>query len=101
MCLDSEGLSPSQMIATWSARRPRWRSMQLYATLVCPSSNHLIETSPGPKFVFLILVGVLNQCRRLASCAQKPFGSLIERAYMSRYFAASTCARLLHSAATS
>src|SRR5882757_5402904 len=101
MCLDSEGSSPSQMIATWLARLARWRSMQLYETLVSPSSNHLIQTSPGPRFVFLILLGVLNQCRRLASCAQKPFGSLIERAYISRYFAASTCARLAQSCATS
>src|SRR6266487_2470809 len=101
MRLDSDGSSPSQMIATWSARLARWRSMQLYETLVSPSSNHLIETLPGPKFVFLILVGVLNQCSRLASCAQNPFGSLIERAYMSRYFAASTCARVAHSAGTS
>ena len=35
------------MIAVWLARLGRCRSMQLYATLVTPSSNHLIETLCG------------------------------------------------------
>ena len=65
-----------------------------------PSSNHLIETLSGPKETFLILLGVLYQWRRLACSAQKPFGSLIERSYISWYFAASTCARFVHSAGT-
>ena len=55
-----------------------------------PSSNHLIETSPGPKETFLILLGALYQWRRFASSAQKPFGSFSERAYIARYFASST-----------
>src|SRR5215831_13777982 len=101
MCLDWDGSSPSQMIAVWLARLARCRSMQLYAALRTPSSNHLIETLPGPKELFLILVGALYQCRRLAVSAQKPFGSLSERAYISLYLSASISARFFHSGGTS
>src|SRR5271154_1236376 len=101
MCFDSEGLSPSQMIAVWSPRLARCRSMQFQATLSTPSSNHLIEMSPGAKETFSTLVKGLIQSTRLACSAQKPLGSETERAYMSRYLAASTKARLAHSADTS
>src|SRR5215475_1467437 len=101
MCLDWDGSSPSQMMAVCLARVARCRSMQLYAALMTPSSNHLIETLSGPNVVFLILLGALYQCRRLAASAQNAFGSLIERAYMSLYLASSMKARCFHSAGTS
>src|SRR6202007_803264 len=101
MCFDSEGLSPSQMIAVWSPRVCRCRSMQFQATLRTPSSNHLIETLPGAKDVFSTLVKGFIQPMRLACSAQNPLGSLTERAYISRYFAESIKARLVHSAGTS
>src|ERR1700754_908503 len=101
MCFDSEGSSPSQMIAVWSPRFSRWRSMQFQATLRTPSSNHLIEMLPGAKDEFSTLENGLTQSIRLASSAQKSLGSLTERAYMSRYLASSTQARLVHSADTS
>ena len=101
MCFDSEGSSPSQMIAVWSPRLSRWRSMQFQATLRTPSSNHLIEMLPGAKDEFSTLVKGLIQPMRLASSAQKPLGSLTERAYMSRYLASSTQARCAHAADTS
>ena len=75
--------------------------MQFAATLSTPSSNHLIEMLPGAKEVFSTLVNGLIQSTRLACSAQKPLGSLTERAYISRYLAWSTKARLAHSADTS
>ena len=45
--------------------------MQLCATLVTPSSNHLIETWRGSNEVSLTLVNGLNQSMRFASAAQK------------------------------
>src|ERR1700677_4945103 len=101
MCLDSEGLSPSQMMAVWSPRFSRCRSMQFQATLRTPSSNHLIEIFPGANEVFSTLVKGLIQSTRLACSAQKPLGSLIERAYISRYLASLAQARLAHCADTS
>ncbi len=101
MCLDSEGLSPSQMIAVWSPRLCRWRSMQFQATLRMPSSNHLIEMLPGANEVFCTLVKGLIQPIRSACSPQKPSGSLIERAYISLYLASFTQARFDHSAGTS
>src|SRR3984885_5670162 len=101
MCFDSEGSSPSQMIAVWSPRFSRWRSMQFQATLRTPSSNHLIEILPGANEVFSTLVKGLIQPIRLACSDQKPSESLTERAYISRYLASSTQARLAHSAGTS
>src|ERR1700753_3972252 len=101
MCLDSEGLSPSQMMAVWSPRVCRWRSMQFQATLSTPSSNHLIEILPGAKELFSTLVNGFIQPIRLACSRQKPLGSLTERAYISWYLAWSTQARLDHSAGTS
>src|ERR1700710_1701326 len=100
MCLDSEGLSPSQMIAVWSPRVSRCRSMQLWATLRTPSSNHLIDILPGANEAFSTLVKGLTQSTRLACSAQNPSESLSERAYISRYLASSTQARLVHSAGT-
>src|ERR1700716_2529089 len=101
MCLDSEGSSPSQMIAVWSPRLSRWRSMQFQATLRTPSSNHLIEMLPGANEVFSTLVKGLIQPMRLACSAQNLLGSVIERAYMLLYLAWSPQARLAHSAGTS
>src|ERR1700722_7627725 len=101
MCLDSEGLSPSQMMAVWSPRLSRWRSMQFQATLRTPSSNHLIEILPGANEVFSTLVKGLIQPMRLACSVQKPLGSPIERSYISLYLAESIKARLAHSAGTS
>src|ERR1700692_1670810 len=101
MCLDCEGSSPSQMMAVWSPRLSRCRSMQFQATLRTPSSNHLIEILPGAKDVFSTLVKGFIQPMRLACSAQNPLGSLTERAYISRYLAESTKARLAHSAGTS
>src|ERR1700716_1463253 len=98
MCFDSDGLSPSQMMAVWSPRLSRCRSMQFQATLRTPSSNHLIEILPGSNDEFSTLVNGLIQPTRLACSAQKPLGSLTERAYMSRYLASSTQARFAHSA---
>src|SRR3984885_10353810 len=98
MCFDSEGLSPSQMIAVWSPRLSRCRSMQFQATLRTPSSNHLIEILPGAKDAFSTLVNGLIQPMRLACSLQKPLGSLIECSYILRYLASSTKARLAHSA---
>ena len=60
MCFDSAGLSPSQMIAVWSPRLARCRSMQFAATLSTPSSNHLIEMLPGAKEDVLDLVEGLH-----------------------------------------
>src|ERR1043166_5541661 len=101
MYLDCEGSSPSQMIAVWSPRLSRWRSMQFQAAFRTPSSNHLIETLPGAKETFSTLWKGFIQSRRLACSAQKPLGSLTERAYISRYLASSTQARLAQSADTS
>src|ERR1019366_10588150 len=101
MCFDSEGLSPSQMMAVWSPRLSRWRSMQFQATLSTPSSNHLIEICPGAKDAFSTLVKGFIQPMRLACSAQKPLGSLTEREYISWYLASSTQARLAHSVGTS
>src|SRR6201993_1859881 len=101
MCFDSEGLSPSQMIAVWSPRLWRCRSMQFQATLRTPSSNHLIETLPGAKDVFSTLVKAFIQPIRLACSAQKPLGSLTECAHISRYLVSFTQARVAHSAGTS
>src|SRR5215831_520197 len=101
MCLDCEGSSPSQMIAVWSPRLARCRSMQFHATFNTPSSNHLIEILPGSNDQLSILCGGFIQSRRLACSAQNPFGSEIERAYISAYLAWSTQARLAHSADTS
>src|ERR1700704_6032404 len=101
MCFDSEGLSPSQMIAVWSPRLSRCRSMQFQATLRTPSSNHLIEILPGANDAFSTLVNGLIQPMRLACSDQNPLGSLTERAYISRYLASSTQARFAHSAGTS
>src|SRR3954465_13137918 len=101
MCRDWEGSSPSQMIAVWLARLWRCRSMQLWATFRTPSSNHLMEMLPGAKETFSILVGACIQSMRLACSAQKPFGSEIERAYMSLYLAGSPQGGFAHSAGTS
>src|SRR5450432_2601904 len=101
MCFDSEGLSPSQMIAVWSPRVSRCRSMQLKATLRTPSSNHLIEILPGANEVFSTLVKGLTQSMRLACSAQKLSESSTERAYISRYLALSTQACFAHCAGTS
>src|SRR5204863_1782365 len=101
MCLDCEGSSPSQMIAVWSPRLSRWRSMQFQAALSTPSSNHLIEMLPGAKDTFSTLWKGFIQSMRLACSAQKPLGSDTERAYISRYFASSTQARFDQSADTS
>ena len=60
MCLDCEGSSPSQMMAVWSPRLSRWRSMQFQATFRTPSSNHLIEILPGAKETFSTLVEGLH-----------------------------------------
>ena len=89
------------MIAVWWPRLARWRSTQLKQALSVPSSNHLIETLPGAKEVFLTLENGLIQSRRLACSAQNPFGSLIERAYISWYLASSMKARFCQSAGTS
>jgi hypothetical protein len=49
--------------------------MQLAATLSVPSSNHLIETSPGPNEVFFTFeYGLIQSIRRPISL-QKPWGS--------------------------
>src|SRR5215468_5922102 len=101
MCFDCEGSSPSQMIAVWLARLCRCRSMQLWATLSTPSSNHLIEMFPGANDQLSILWGTFIQSRRLACSAQKPLGSETERAYISLYLAWSIQARFDHSAGTS
>src|ERR1700681_4924405 len=101
MCLDSEGSSPSQMMAVWSPRLWRWRSMQFQATLRTPSSNHLIEILPGAKDAFSTLVKGFIQPMRLACSAQNPLGSLTERAYISWYLAELIKARLAHSSDTS
>src|ERR1043165_4745432 len=101
MCLDCAGSSPSQMIAVCWEREGRCRSMQLYAALSAPSSNHLMETSPGPNEQFLILVGAFDQLRRLAASAQNPFGSLRDRSYISLYLPGSMKARFFHSGGTS
>src|SRR6476660_2761351 len=100
MCLDSLGLSPSQMIATWLARLARCRSIQFIATFVVPSSNHLIETLPGSKDVFFTFVNGLIQSIRLPCSAQNVSGVEIDDAYMLLYFAASACARRAQSAGT-
>src|SRR5579864_9788911 len=100
MCFDSEGLSPSQMMAVWLPRFSRCRSMQFQATLSTPSSNHLIETLPGAKEVFSTLVKGFIQSMRLACSPQNPLGSLTERAYISLYLASSTQARFAQSAGT-
>src|ERR1700694_6141043 len=101
MCFDSEGLSPSQMIAVWSPRLCRCRSTQFHATLRMPSSNHLIEILPGAKETFSTLVKGFIQPMRLACSAQKALGSDTERAYISRYLPSSIRARLAQSADTS
>src|SRR5258708_39401656 len=101
MWFDFEGSSPSQMMAVWFARFGRCRSMQLCATLVAPSSNHLIETFLASNEVLLTLEKGLNQSMRLPCSAQKPSGSLTDRLYISSYLAASTQARFAHSAGTS
>src|SRR6202022_22723 len=101
MCFDCEGSSPSQMIAVWSLRLARGRSMQFQATFSTPSSNHLIEILPGAKEAFSTLVNGFIQPIRLACSAQNLLGSETECAYISRYLASSTKARLAHSADTS
>src|SRR3978361_2136403 len=101
MCFDSEGLSPSQMIAVWSPRLCRCRSTQFQATLRTPSSNHLIEILPGANEEFSTLVKGFIQPMRLACSAQNALGSPTERAYISWYLAESTKARFAHSAGTS
>src|SRR3954447_9909240 len=101
MCFDSEGLSPSQIMAVWSPRLSRWRSMQFQATLRTPSSNHLIEILPGANDVFSTLVNGFIQPMRLAFSAQNPLGSVTERVYICVYFASSIKARLAHSVGTS
>src|SRR5580693_5010117 len=101
MCWDCEGSSHSQMIAVWSPRVCRCRSMQFQAAFSTPSSNHLIEMLPGANDQFSILVGPFIQSMRLACPAQKPLGSEIERAYISSYLAWSIQARFAHSAGTS
>src|SRR6478672_8944428 len=100
MCLDSVGSSPSQMIATWSARPARCRSMQFIDTFVVPSSNHLIETSPGWNDVFFTFVNGLIQSIRLPCVAQNVSGAETDDAYMLPYFVASACARRAQSAGT-
>src|SRR6202020_3644263 len=101
MWADFAGSSPSQMSAVWFARFGRCRSMQLYATLVTPSSNHLIETFLTSNDVFLTLENGVNQSMRLPCSAQKPSGSVTDRLYISSYLAALTHARFAHSAGTS
>src|SRR5215212_8836151 len=101
MCFDSDGSSPSQMIAVWSPRFSRWRSMQFQATLRTPSSNHLIEILPGAKETFSTLWNGLIQPMRLPCSAQKALGSATELAYIARYLASSTKARLAQSDDTS
>src|SRR6202000_496746 len=101
MSFDCEVSSPAQMIAVWSPRVCRCRSMQLWAALSTPSSNHLIETLPGANDQFSILCGGFIPSSRLACSAQKPEGSVIERAYISLYSAWSIQARFDHSADTS
>src|ERR1700733_1417832 len=98
MCFDSDGSSPSQMIAVWSPRLSRWRSMQFQATLRTPSSNHLIEIFPGSNDEFSTLVKGSIQSIRLASSDQNPLGLFTDRAYMSRYLASFTQARSAHCA---
>src|ERR1700733_3432984 len=100
MCLDSEGLSPSQMMAVWSPRVSRCRSMQFQATLSTPSSNHLIEILPGSNDAFSTGLKGSIQSTRLSCSDQKALGSLTERAYISLYLPASTKARSAHSADT-
>ena len=75
--------------------------MQFQATFRTPSSNHLIEMLPGAKETFSTLWNGLIQSMRLACSPQKPLGSETERAYISRYLASSTKARLAQSADTS
>ena len=77
------GSSGSQMIAVFLPRFFRWRSMQLYETLVSPSSNHLIETLPS-KEVFLTLLKGLNQSMRLPCLPQNLSGFLMLSAYHFR-----------------
>src|ERR1700738_4337331 len=101
MCFDSDGLSPSQMMAVWSAREWRCRSMQFQATFRTPSSNHLIEILPGAKETFSTLVKGFIQPMRLACSAQKALGPDTEPAYISRYLPSSIRARLAQSADTS
>src|SRR4029453_16801341 len=101
MYLDCEGSSPSQMIAVWSPRLSRWRSMQFQAAFRTPSSNHLMEMLPGAKETFSTLWKGFIQSMRLACSAQNPLGSLTERAYISRHLAASIKARFAQSADTS
>src|SRR6266700_6908097 len=97
MFFDWEGSSPSQMMAVWSPRLSRWRSMQFQATLSTPSSNHLMEMLPGAKETFSTLWNGLIQPIRLPCSAQKPLGSETERAYISLYLACSIQARFDHS----
>src|SRR3954466_3642381 len=101
MCFDSEGLSPSQMMAVWAPRLSRWRSMQFQATLRTPSSNHLIEMLPGANETFSTLWNGLIQPMRWACSAQKPLGSDTGGVIIFLYLAAAARARLAHSAETS
>src|SRR6267154_4716651 len=101
MCFDCEGSSPSQMMAVWSPRFSRWRSIQFQAAFRTPSSNHLMEMLPGAKETFSTLWKGFIQSRRLACSPQKPLGSETERAYISRYLASSTQARFDQSAESS
>src|ERR1700704_1152030 len=89
------------MMAVWSPRLSRWRSMQFQATLRTPSSNHLIEILPGAKEGFSTLVKGLIQPLRSACSPRHASLSLTERAYISWYLAWSTQARFDHSAGTS
>src|SRR6478736_6699593 len=92
MLLDSLGSSPSQIMATWSARLAKWRSMQLSETLVVPSPNHSIETLPGANDVRFTRVYGLIQSMRFPWSPQKPSGSRTDWAYISRYLASSAWA---------
>jgi hypothetical protein len=64
--------------------RTTWRSMQLAATLSVPSSNHLIETFPGSKDVFLMTVGRLTQLSRRLCSFQNESGFWIATSSVSR-----------------
>src|SRR5437667_8286455 len=74
MCFDSEGSSPSQMIAVWSPRLSRWRSMQFQAALSTPSSNHLIEMLPARKRDVLHLVEGLDPVEAFGVLAPESVG---------------------------
>jgi hypothetical protein len=67
----------------------RWRSMQLWATFVTPSSNQRIDTSPvsepgPPKLALRIVVKGVNQSMRRPCRRQNPSGSRMLSSYMAR-----------------